>query len=50
MLSDSQIVAIAPPLPAGTVDVRVTGPCGTSPVTAGDKFTYVKLGHKDDHH
>ena len=33
--------ALAPAGAAGTVDVRVTTVAGESPVTPGDKFTYV---------
>jgi large repetitive protein len=39
-VSPTQLTAIAPP-GAGTVDVTVTTPTGTSPVTAVDQFTYV---------
>jgi hypothetical protein len=38
-LSATQIVAVAPVQGAGTVDVRVTTPGGTSPNTAADDFT-----------
>jgi hypothetical protein len=40
--SDTEITATAPyPSSDGTVDVSVTTPDGTSPVTAADEFTYV---------
>ena len=35
------ITALAPPDSAGTVDVRVVTPDGTSPATPADRFTYV---------
>jgi hypothetical protein len=38
--SDHLIVAIAPAQPAGTVDVTVTTPNGTSPISRADHFTY----------
>jgi hypothetical protein len=38
--SDRVIVAIAPAQPAGTVDVTVTTPNGTSPKISADHFTY----------
>ncbi len=38
--SSSQITAIAPPAAASTVDVRVTGPGGSSEVTSADKYTF----------
>ena len=40
VVSDSGISAVAPPGQAGSVDVTVTGPTGTSAISAGDKFTY----------
>lgn len=42
IVSDNQMVAIAPPQPIATQDVGVINPAGTSPVVATDKFTYVK--------
>jgi hypothetical protein len=39
--SELQATAVAPAGAAGTVDVRVTTVAGESPITAGDKFTYV---------
>lgn len=39
--SASQITAMAPARAPGTIDVRVTGPGGVSPVTAVDAFSYV---------
>jgi hypothetical protein len=38
--SDQQIVAIPPPQAAGTVDVTVTTPSGTSAGSSADQFTY----------
>jgi hypothetical protein len=38
--SPNQITATAPAVPASTVDVRVTGPGGTSAISAGDKYTF----------
>jgi hypothetical protein len=38
--SDTWVVATAPAQAAGVVDVRVTTPSGTSPVTEADRFTY----------
>jgi len=38
--TDSQIIAIAPAGTAGTVDITVTTPVGTSAISAADKFTY----------
>lgn len=38
--SSTSITVVAPAGTAGTVDVRVTSPAGTSPVTAADHFTY----------
>ncbi|GIW13476.1 MAG: hypothetical protein KatS3mg062_0915 [Tepidiforma sp.] len=38
-ISSTQVVAVAPVQGAGTVDVRVTTPGGTSPNTAADDFT-----------
>ena len=39
--SDGQLTAVAPPHAAGAVDVQATSAAGTSPVVAGDAFTYV---------
>ncbi len=39
-LSTTVIVALAPPAPAGTVDVTVTTSVGTSAKTSADHFTY----------
>src|SRR6185437_12397952 len=39
--SDAQITAVAPPEAAGTVDVTVTGPTGTSASSSADQFTYL---------
>ncbi len=39
--SDTSITAISPAHVAGTVDITVTTPAGTSPIVAGDQFTYV---------
>jgi len=38
--SSNQITAIAPASAASTVDVRVTGPGGSSEVGAGDRYTF----------
>ncbi len=38
--SPGQITATAPAAPAGTVDVRVIGPGGTSAISDGDKYTF----------
>jgi len=38
--ADSQIIAVAPAGTAGTVDITVTTPVGTSAISAADKFTY----------
>jgi hypothetical protein len=38
--SPNQITAIAPATAASTVDVRVTGPGGSSEVTSADKYTF----------
>jgi hypothetical protein len=40
VVSDSQIRAVSPPGQAGTVDVTVTGPTGTSAPGNAAKFTY----------
>jgi hypothetical protein len=41
-VSDTQITATSP-AGTGTVDVKVTGPGGTSATSNGDKFTYIQL-------
>jgi hypothetical protein len=41
VIGPTQITATVPPLPAGTVDVRVITPGGTSANTAADNYTYV---------
>lgn len=41
VVSGTQIVATSPQGTAGTVDVTVTTPCGVSPTTSNDQFTYV---------
>lgn len=38
--STTQIIAVAPPEHAGTVDLEVSGPAGTSSPVAADLFTY----------
>jgi hypothetical protein len=38
--SATQITATAPPEAAGTVDIRVTTPGGTSPASSSDQFTF----------
>jgi hypothetical protein len=39
-VSDSELLAVAPAQAAGTVDVTVTTPSGTSPTSSTDQFTY----------
>jgi len=39
-LSSGIILAIAPPAPAGTVDITVRTTVGTSAKTSADQFTY----------
>jgi hypothetical protein len=41
VLGPTQISAVAPPGTAGTIDVTVTTPGGTSATNAGDQYTYV---------
>lgn len=41
VVSGTQIVATSPAGAAGTVDVTVTTPCGVSPTSSNDQFTYV---------
>ncbi len=43
VVSPTEIMAIAPPLPTGTVDVTVTTPGGTSPPSPVDDFTYLAV-------
>jgi hypothetical protein len=38
--SDTQLTVLTPPQPAGTVDVRVVTPAGTSAPTSADRFSY----------
>jgi hypothetical protein len=38
--SSTSITATSPPAPAGTIDVQVTGPGGTSATGSADHFTY----------
>jgi peptidoglycan/xylan/chitin deacetylase (PgdA/CDA1 family) len=42
--SDETLYVIAPPHAAGTVDIRLVSPNGTSPLVAADRFTYVAPG------
>ena len=41
VISNTQIVATAPAGSAGTVDITVTGPAGTSTTSAADQYTYI---------
>jgi len=41
VVSDGEIRAVSPPGQAGTVDVTVTGPTGTSATSSAARFTYV---------
>jgi hypothetical protein len=41
--SATRLTATSPAAGAGTVDVRVTTPSGTSAIVAGDKFTYFEI-------
>ena len=41
VVSSTEITATSPSESAGTVDVQVVGPYGSSTVSAGDKFTFV---------
>jgi hypothetical protein len=43
VVNDTTITAVAPALSAGTVDVKVTGPGGTSGTGIADRFTYVAV-------
>ncbi len=47
--SDSQITAVAPAGPIGTVDVTVTTGGGTSPTSPADQFTYQAAGVPEIH-
>jgi hypothetical protein len=56
VVSSTEIDAVAPPHAAGTADVIVTAPAGTSAITAADQFHYVvapeaptKLAAKGSH-
>ncbi len=40
VVSDGELNVVSPPGQAGTVDVTVAGPTGTSPANASAKFTY----------
>ena len=40
VVNDTTLVATAPPQSAGTVDVTVSSPYGTSAISAADQFTY----------
>ena len=42
VVADNRIQAVTPAEPGGTVDVRVTTPSGTSPVTPADRYTYIQ--------
>ncbi|HEV3283838.1 MAG TPA: IPT/TIG domain-containing protein [Solirubrobacteraceae bacterium] len=42
--SAGSITAVSPPASAGTVDVRVTGPGGSSQESARDRFTFLSPG------
>ena len=44
VVSDTKITVTSPAHAAGTVDVTVTTPLGTSPAQAGDQFTYIPPG------
>src|SRR5207247_6010955 len=41
--SATSITVTAPAGAAGTVDVQVTTPAGTSPITTADRFTYADV-------
>jgi hypothetical protein len=43
VISNTQMTAVSPAEPAGTVDVRVTTVGGTSPIIDGDRFTFGPL-------
>ncbi len=43
VLSETLIVAVAPAQAAGTVDVRVTTPSGTSAIVTADQFSYTTV-------
>jgi hypothetical protein len=40
-VSDNEIDLVTPPATAGTLDVQIVTPSGTSPMSAADYFTYV---------
>jgi len=40
--SDSEITAISPPEPAGTVNITLTNPVGTSAESSADQFTFAE--------
>jgi hypothetical protein len=44
VISDTTVRVMAPPGAAGTVDIRVTTPLGTSAVRTGDRYTYADVG------
>ncbi len=48
--SATEITATTAAGTAGSVDVTVTGPAGTSPVVAADRFTYVTPAQPDPYH
>lgn len=41
VVNDGRLTVVSPAHPLGTVDIRVTNPRDTSPVTAADEFSYV---------
>jgi phospholipase C len=43
VLSDTRLLAMAPPRSAGTVDVRVTTALGTSGISSKDRYTYTNV-------
>jgi hypothetical protein len=43
VLSDGALVAAAPPGTAGTVDITVTTPTGTSAIVSADHYTYTSI-------
>jgi hypothetical protein len=45
VVSDTEITTMSPMAPAGTVDVQVVTPAGTSAPTMADKFTYTSMGN-----
>lgn len=44
--NDGQITATAPPGSAGTIDITVTTPAGTSATTPADQYTYQPAKHR----